>query len=234
MRDHSCLFVLAFVAILSGASGHCASVTLGTATARPNGVALVPVEISAATDLAGVNLRVAFDPDVFPSPSVLREGSLLEPSHLLSSHSPEAGIFNIVAYTPLGTPPFSAHSGTVFTLALQIAPTAPDGDYPVEFSTSGPALLASSGLSDRNGISISHTALAGSVAVRSATSCDLTGDGQVTCEDLLLLMKDWHRISAAPLLVADINGDTRVDEKDLMLLSKEWQRTEEGQQAPKH
>jgi len=233
MREYPYLFVVAFAAILWGASGHCASVTLGTATTRPNGVALLPVEISAATDLAGVNLRLVYDPDVFPSPSVLRDGSLLEPSHLLFSHSPEAGSFNVVAYTPLGTPPFSARAGTVFTLALPIAPSAPDGDYPVEFSTSGAALLASSGLSDRSGISISHTALAGSVVVRSATSCDLTGDGQVTCEDLLLLMKDWHQSSAVPLLPADINGDTRVDEKDLMILSKEWQRTEMDQQALK-
>ncbi len=216
---------LVLSAILATVSAHSASVGLDTVTARPNAVAQVPVNISAATDLTGVNLRLEYDPGVFSSPSLLREGSLLEVSHVLTSYSPEAGKFNVVAYAPPGTSPFAGRSGTVFSITLQVASSAPQGSYPITFTRTGPALLASSGLSDVGGESITHTALPGSVVIRSATSCDLTGDDRVTCEDLLLLIKDWHRTSAAPLLPGDINQDTVVDEQDIMIFSKDWQKT---------
>ncbi len=225
MKAHTTTTALVLVAMLVAVNAYPASVGLAHVKARPNGVAQIPVEISAATDLAGVNLRLEYDPGVFSSPVLLRDGSLLGSSHILTSHSPEPGKLNIVSYAAPGSSPFAARSGRAFSIILRVAPSVQAGTYPITFTTTGPSLLASSGLSDEDGKSIPHATLAASVVVGAAPTCDLNSDDQVTREDLMLLIEDWHQVSPVPLLPADINGDTVVDEKDAMIFVSDWMRS---------
>lgn len=222
MRIRQIAATFSLCAILFTGIANSATISLDAPPTRANGTARVAVNVSAASDIAGVNLRLEYDPAVFSSPSLVSDGNLLETSHVLASYSPEAGKYNVIAYAPAGAPPFSDRSGVAFTMTLQVASSVADGTYPIVFAATGTSVLAPSGLSDGNGSSMIHTALPGNVMIQSVISCDLDGDNQVSCCDLLLLMKDWHRTSMSPLLDADINGDTIVDGQDLMYYCNEW------------
>jgi len=157
-------------------------------------------------------------------PVWISDSSATLSGQVLATYSPEAGKFNVATYAPPGTPPFSARSGTAFWITLLVASSVQDGTCPVTIATSEPSLAASSRLSDEAGDSLAHTALAGSVVVNSAITCDLSDDHRVTLTDLLLLIRDWHTSSTVPLLPFDINGDTVVDERDVLMFSKAWMR----------
>ena len=58
--------------------------------------------------------------------------------------------------------------------------------------------------------------------VSAKATSDLNRDAQVTLEDLLILIEQWHEISFSPLLPADINGDTVVDEEDALIFTSDW------------
>jgi hypothetical protein len=209
------------VAILFTGSSWSDSVSVGYAPARPGAAVEIAVAVNAGVDLGGVNLRLEYDPDVFVSAGV-SPGPLLGVSHVLASHSPEPGRLNVVAYAPSGAPPFAGQAGTVFSITLQVSPSATPGMYPISFFTGGGPLLASSGLSDMNGTGIAHGSEPGTVDVRSALVCDIDSDGAVSEADLIILLQEWHEVSSVPLPKADINLDTTVNEEDMIIFQKDW------------
>jgi len=199
-----------------------AAISLGYAPARPGGSVEIAVNVSADTDLGGVNVRLEYDPAVFSSAVVSGAESLLGAGHSLQFASPAPGRINAVAWAPAGAAPFHARSGVVFTVILQIDPSVTKGTYPISFTGTGPVILASSGLSDMNGNSIPHSVETGTVDVRSALAGDVDGDGEVGETDLLLLVREWHQSSEVPLPASDINWDCIVDEEDLVIFQNDW------------
>jgi hypothetical protein len=210
--------------VLLAGTAYPAAVSLGYAAARPGGSVEITVNVSAETDLGGVNVRLEYDPGVFSSAIISGAGTLLDVGHSMQFSSPAAGRINAVAWAPAGTSPFKARSGIVFTVILQVDPSVAMGTYPISFTGAGPVILASSGLSDMNGNSIPHTVQSGTVDVRSALVCDVNGDGQVNYADLIMLLREWHDTSEVPFPLSDINWDCTVNEEDLMMLQGDWQK----------
>lgn len=222
MKVASITGVLVLWGILLAATAYPAVIYLGYACARPGGSVEIAVNVSAETDLGGVNVRLEYDPVVFSSAIVSGAGTLLGAGHSMQFSSPAPGRLNAVAWAPSGAGPFNARAGVVFTVVLQVDPAAVPGSYPLDFTGAGPVILASSGLADMNGNSIPHTVEPGSVDVRSAMVCDVNSDGEVDGADLLMLIQQWHWKSARPLPPADINLDTVVDEEDMMIFQQDW------------
>jgi len=210
------------IMILLAGSAWPAVVSVGDGPVRPGGIVDIAVAVDAGVDLGGVNLRLEYDPVVFPSAGV-SPGPLLDVSHVVKSHSPAAGKFNVAAYAPPGAPSFTGQAGTLFTISLQVSPSAATGEYPISFSATGAPLLASSGLSDMTGTSIAHTAEPGSVTVFKALVADINTDGEVTGTDLIIILRNWHEFSLDPPPDGDITGDDTVNEDDVMTFLKDWQ-----------
>lgn len=229
MKTRSLLILAAAAALLPAGAGRAARIQLGSGAGVPGEAVMIAVSVHAEADLAGVNVRIEYDPAVFATPAVIRDGTLLHASHHVESHSPVAGRFNAVAFAPSGTPAFTARSGTVFHVSLQILPDAPGGIYSIAFTAAGPAFLASSGLSDMGGISLAHQQAPGQITILPSTPEDLNGDGKCDQDDLLILIRDWHTAGEGNSVPADINQDSQVDEKDLMLLRASW-----GNASPAH
>jgi hypothetical protein len=223
MKTGSITGALIFCGILLAGTAYPAAISLGYACARPGGSVEITVNVSAETDLGGVNVRLEYDPAVFSSAIVSGAGTLLGAGHSMQFSSPAAGRLNAVAWSPVASGPFNARSGVVFTVILDVNPSVAKGLYPISFTGAGPVILASSGLSDMNGIPIPHSVQSGTVDVRSAMACDVNGDGQVNETDLVLLVREWHHTSEIPLPDSDINWDSTVDEEDLILLQNDWQ-----------
>jgi hypothetical protein len=202
------------------AIGHGASITLiGGDSARPGETITVPVEVSAATDIAGVNLRLDFDPSVFSSPAVSPD-ALLVPGHLLDSHAPPetSGRFNVTLHLPAGTLP----PGEILTITFQVDADAEPGDYMITYASALPVApgltLTSSGLSDRMGTSLDHDPIPAQVTVLPPMGIlgDLDDDGTVNENDLFLFLTNWH-LSPLSLLKADMDEDGDCDHCDLLL-----------------
>jgi len=210
------------VAILSTANAWPATISVGDGPVRPGGTVDIAVNVDATVDLGGVNLRLECDPSVFVSGDV-SPGPLLGAQHILASHSPEAGNFNVAAYAPVGAPSFTGQAGTVFTISLKVSPSAATGEYPISFSAAGTPLLASCGLSDVSGTSIAHAAGPGSVTVFKSLVADINTDGNVTGADLMIIIRDWHESSSDPAPDGDITGDDTVNEDDVMTFLKDWE-----------
>jgi len=203
------------------------SVFVSNAITPPGETVSVPVDISAATDIAGVNVRLQYDPDVFSSPSVTR-GSLLEDSHLMSSYSPEAGRLCVLAYSFDATP-FTDLTGPVFSLNFEVDNSAPDGVYPISFLIDESGVFPSSGLSDLSGHSLEHTQQGGTITIESATQTtvpyDIDANLIVDVRDLLLFCSDWVHSPTAARSNFDRQGE--VDDRDLFLFSAWWFHREE-------
>jgi len=214
--------VLVITGILMAGSAWPATVSVGDAAIRPGGTVDIAVAVDAGVDLGGVNLRVEYDPGVFPSASV-SPGPLLDTSHILKSYSPAAGKFNVAAYAPVGAPSFTGQAGAVFTISLEVSPSAATGEYPISFSTVGTPLLASCGLSDMSGTGMALVTDPGSVTVFKALVADINTDGEVTGADLMIIIRDWHEFSADPSPEGDITGDDTVDQDDVMTFLKDWE-----------
>jgi hypothetical protein len=210
------------VAILSTANAWTATVVVGDGAVRPGGTVDIAVSVDAGVDLGGVNLRIEYDPATFVSGDV-SPGPLLDSSHVVKSHSPAAGKFNVAAYAPVGAPSFTGQTGTAFTISLQVSPSAATGEYPISFSAAGTPLLGPSGLSDMSGTSIAHAADPGSVTVFEALVADINADGNVTGADLIIILRDWHESSADPSPEGDITGDDTVNEDDVMTFLNDWE-----------
>jgi len=213
--------VLLTVVLLAGNASP-ATVSVGDGAIRPGGTVDIAVAVDAAIDLGGVNLRLEYDPAVFVSGDV-SPGELLGAQHILTSHSPAAGKFNVAAYAPVGAPSFTGQAGTVFTISLKVSPSAATGEYPISFSAAGTPLLGSSGLSDMSGTSIAHADDPGSVTVFKALVADINTDGDVTGADLMIIIRDWHEFSTDPSPEGDITGDDTVNEDDVMTFLKDWE-----------
>jgi len=210
------------VAALSTAAAWSATVSVGDGAIRPGGTVDIAVAIEAAVDLGGLNLRLEYDPGVFPSATV-SPGPLLDVSHVLRSYSPAAGKFNVAAYAPVGAPSFAGHAGTVLSISLEVSPSAATGEYPITFSAAGTPLLASCGLSDMSGTGMATVTDPGSVTVFKALVADINTDGNVTGADLMIIIRDWHKDSPDPHPDGDITGDDTVNEDDVMTFLKDWE-----------
>jgi len=214
--------VLVITGILMAGSAWPAAVSVGHVAARPGGTVNIAVAVDAVLDPGGVNLRLEYDPAVFPSADV-SPGPMLDSSHVLRSHSPAAGKFNLAAYAPVGAPSFAGQAGTVLTISLEVSPSAATGEYPISFSAAGTPLLASCGLSDMNGTGMALVAEPGSVTVFEALVADINTDGNVTGADLMIIIRDWHEFSTDPSPEGDITGDDTVNGDDVMTFLKDWE-----------
>lgn len=221
MMPRSAKTIFMLIGVLWAVNGWPATISVGDGAVRPGGTVDIAVAVDAGIDLGGVNLRLEYDPVVFPSADVSR-GPLLEAQHFIGSHSPTAGKFNVAAYAPPGAPSFGAQAGAVFTISLRVSPSAATGEYPITFSTTGAPLLASSGLSDTSGTAVTHAPEPGSVTVFEALIADTNHDGDVTEADLMIILRDWHESSSDPAPDGDISGDDTVNEKDLMMFQGDW------------
>jgi hypothetical protein len=214
------LLLMTVLAGPSAAASDGTSLAIEHDSTAPGGVVFVPVSIFAATDVAGINLRVEYDPAILSSPTVVR-GMLLADSHLLWSNSPAPGRFDVMACST-DTFPLADRAGTVLYLGFAVDEFAAEGLYPISFAADGTLGLPASGVSDMAGIRISHTAEPGSVVVKPGIQADLDFDGSVSGADLLRLLRDWHSTPALLGPNADLNDDHVVDEEDLILFSTEW------------
>ncbi len=225
MKTRNISIALILTVVLSAGSANAAMISLGSAVGKPGDSVTLTVDVSADTDLAGVNIRISYDTNIFTSPSILRNGDILEATHVLDFHSPETGRLDVVAYAPAGTPVFKARTGQAFSIVLQIQPTASTGVYPLSFSQAGPVFLASSGLSDAGGVSLVHQQNAGTITVVPNIPADINGDGICTEADLFIMVRDWHEISGQGFLDADINQDQAVNRNDLLLFQNSWRES---------
>jgi len=228
-KSNLALTVVISVLMLTAIS-HSASITLiGGGSAKPGEMIDVPVQISAATDIAGLNLRLDFDPSAFSSPSVA-PGPLLASGRLLDSYAPPEipGRVNIAAYAPAGGITVDAMPAVVFTIRLQVSADAEPGDYAIAYaeplSISPSLILTPSGLSDRSGNSLEHDPNPAQVTVlaQGEIAGDLDGDGLVSDMDLFLLSTNWWHATPLPLAEADLDGDSHCDTIDLLLFIEQW------------
>ncbi len=207
---------------LASSQGGSNGIIVSNAVTPPGSTVLVPVTLSAATDIAGVNIRVEYDPRAFSSPSVVR-GSLLENTHLLFWDSPEAGRLCALAYS-YDASPFTALTGTAFSLSLAVDNSVPDGDYLVSFVTDESGVFPSSGLTDLAGSRLPHTQTGGTITVDSSAQTevpyDIDRNGIVDAADLLLFCSDWIHSPGAARSNFDQTGE--VDKQDLFLFSEWW------------
>lgn len=240
------LWVLAFLLIgfpatMAEATGN---IAISTTITPPGTTVLLPVILSSATDIAGVNIRIEYDPSVFSSPGVVR-GSLLEDSHLIFSNasgivpplpqksfegnhlifsnSPGTARLCALAYS-YDASPFTSQTGTVFSLSFMVSASAPDGVYAISFSTDSSGYFPSSGLSDLAGNRLEHTQTAGSITVDSSAPpqmpYDINRDGMVDAADLLLFYSDWLTAPNAERSNFDQSG--MINHQDLFLFSRWW------------
>jgi hypothetical protein len=87
----------------------------------PSTTVTVPIDVTAASPLAALNVRLRYDP-TFLTLAGVSNGALLSSSHEVHYSTPDYGQLNIVVYSPTGATPFTASSGTV--VALTFAPSA--------------------------------------------------------------------------------------------------------------
>jgi len=216
------IFAFLLIGLPAAMAGATGNISVLNAVTPPGTTVLVPVTVSAATDVAGVNVRVEYDPAIFSSPSIVR-GSLLEGKHLVFSDSPEAGRLCALAYS-YDTSSFTAQTGTVFSLSLAVNSSAPDGVYPVSFSTDTSGFFPSSGLTDLAGTRLEHTQTGGTITVDVSAPptvpYDIDRNRIVDGSDLLLFFSDWMHSPGADRSNFDQTGN--VNAWDLFLFSQWW------------
>jgi Cohesin domain len=204
----------------NGSQSAANNITVADAVTPPGYSVVIPITVAAATDIAGVNIRVEYDPNIFSAP-IIDRGSLLEGKHLLFSDSPQPGRLCAAAYS-FDASPFTTLNGTVFTLSLYVVPTAPDGDYTVSFSTGGN--LPSSGLCDLAGNRLEHTQTGGTITVDASAipgmPYDIDRNGIVDETDLMLFCRDW--IHSPTSTRCDFDKKGSVNELDLFMFSAWW------------
>lgn len=195
-------------------------IAIKKAVTSPGSTVEIPVTLSAATDIAGVNIRIEYDPVVFSSPGIVR-GSLMENQHLLFSENPVAGRFCALAYS-YDSSSFTAQNGTVFSLSFEVSSEAPTGEYPVTFSIDNSGVHPSSGLTDLAGSRMDHMQSPGTISVEEGEELmyDINKDDVVDAADLALFCSDWIHSSTDGRCNFDFEGE--VDKHDLMLFSTWW------------
>ena len=160
------IYLMVIILGVISISAYSDSIEFEEVAVLPGGAALIPVNISSATDIAGINISMKYDSNVFSSPAALRNNTILQEDHDIHSYIPQDGEFFVTAYSPLNALSFTEQSGTVFTLSLEVDPAALYGTYVIDFATSEIPLASSSGLSGLNGNSIEHERITGIVSVQ--------------------------------------------------------------------
>jgi hypothetical protein len=136
-----------------------ARIGVGDCLGAPATTITVPIEVSSATPLTALNVRLRFDPSVLTFAGLAR-GPLPTPEHMLYYQPLPGGgegWLNVVVYAPAGAPAFRSLSGTVAELTFAVSPEArvPSATF-IVFETDGSALMPASDLSDLAGASVPH------------------------------------------------------------------------------
>lgn len=129
----------------------------------PGTTITVPVEVTAASPLAALNVRLRFDPSVLTFVGI-SGAALLSPSHEVFYATPGDGHINVVVYSSTGATPFTASSGTAVALTFVSKERSQVGDVTdIVFDSGGSLRLVSSDLSDLSGASVPHTQTIGRI-----------------------------------------------------------------------
>jgi hypothetical protein len=163
---------LAFALLMATGAYPATTIDIGDAIGHRTGDVWVPVEISADTDIAGVNLRIEYDPGILTLDTILPQKPPLGNEHLVLWHSPEPGKLNAVVYAPAGPAVLARQPETLLFLLFNIQADVPDTttstDIAFAAAVAGPPGLPGSGLSDSLGNSVPHAADGGSVQIETA------------------------------------------------------------------
>jgi hypothetical protein len=139
-------------------------ISAGNCRTAPGTTITVPVDVTAVSPLAALNLRLRFDP-VFLTVAGISDGPLLSASHEVHYSTPADGLVCIVVYSPIGATPFTASSGTAVTLTFAPSRQAQIGHFTeIAYDSLGLPRLVSSDLSDLAGASVPHTQVTGLVS----------------------------------------------------------------------
>lgn len=139
-------------------------ISVGNCRTAPGTTITVPVEVTAASPPAALNVRLRYDP-TFLTLAGMSNGALLSPAHKVHYSTPANGQVNIVVYAPIGATPFTASSGTVVALTFASSTRAPIGHVTeIVYDSGGFRPLVSSDLSDVAGASVPHTPTTGLVS----------------------------------------------------------------------
>jgi hypothetical protein len=156
--------------ILSAAIAFGASIDIGEVEAYRTKNISVGVWVDSGEDLAGVNCRIEYDPDVLDFKSV-RGSWRLQPEHVIESHSPTPGTINVVVYSPSAPVALLSRSGWVFSLDFKVKDDVGDmGMSPIVFASEigGTPSLPASGLANLSGASVGHSRDDGSVDIQAS------------------------------------------------------------------
>jgi len=165
--------VLTIVVLISASAFSAATLDIRDGIGHRTGDVWIPVELSADSDVAGVNMRIEFDPDILAFDTVLPQRPPIGSEHLVLWHSPNPGELNVAAYAPDAPSALRERSATLLILIFHIKDDVPD-DVTSTNITFAPGLAGSpslpgSGMSDSAGNSISHSATGGSVQIETAS-----------------------------------------------------------------
>ncbi len=143
--------------------------SLGSATGQPGSQIALPLSISGASgSYAGVNAQIVLPAGV--SLVSVTRGALLSGAFTVDANPASR---TVIAWSGTGT--FSAASGVLLQLNLQIAAGAATGAFPVSFATTNASALvnAKHALSNADGSSVAHSTANGDITI-SDTSGELT------------------------------------------------------------
>ena len=161
-------------------NGATATLDIGDAAGAPGDIVAIPILLSGNTDMAGVHVRLTYDPAVLEwdtgITSYAQAGPLLTSEHNWGLESPVAGRVNFwFGDNGSSIVPFAAQSGTLCTIRMRILASAPGGDSLISVRTEAAAapgwpVDSCASVSDDEGYSISLTPQGGVVTVAGATA----------------------------------------------------------------
>lgn len=175
-------FALAMVGLIASAGlGNALAepvLSLGTAQSPPGGIATLSVRLEGSGELsAGVRARIALPTGV--TVSGVQLGTLLNEFTLKTHLTEDGAALGLLAYS--GDSSFQAGSRIeLFSVALEVAPDAPEGVQPVQL------IAAGSDLSDEDGgRQIAVSLRTGLLVVGDDVLLDPDSDGLTTAEELV-------------------------------------------------
>lgn len=146
------------------------TLSIPNASGEPGRTVTIAVNLSEGSGISALSFTVSFDPAVLSisGPSAVSRGSLVPDTFSISANTATAGQVRIVISPPLTTPlpTFRSGSGSVVTLALQVASGAAVG-------TTSPLALSNVSASDANADPVPITPQSGTFTVGVARTLEV-------------------------------------------------------------
>jgi len=139
-------------------------IDIGDASGNPGGAVSVPVTLTAPSNMTAAFMRVSYNATVLENPSAAA-GALASSGHALDFNSPAPGQLNVIVCSSSGAPAFTAQSGVLFYLQVDIKRGAAPGDYSLTYTTAGAPAIPTTNLVNTAGALVAHSTSPGKVTV---------------------------------------------------------------------